>query len=96
MQGELTLHNDSSLRASYVGSSSRHTTEHFTRATLEGIAFSNDYYKMKSNAASYFSTLIILALWREVSLSQIGSTCWNTLTVVYLPSGGTSPRSISE
>ncbi|WP_080568894.1 FGGY-family carbohydrate kinase [Hungatella hathewayi] len=54
MQGELTLHNDSSLRASYVGSSSRHTTEHFTRATLEGIAFSNDYYKMKSNAASYF------------------------------------------
>lgn len=40
LQGELTPYNDPSLRASFVGISSRHTTAHFTRAALEGIACS--------------------------------------------------------
>ncbi len=40
LQGELTPYNDSSLRASFIGISSRHTKAHFTRAVLEGVAFS--------------------------------------------------------
>lgn len=39
LQGELTPYNDSSLRASFVGISSRHTKAHFTRAVLEGVGF---------------------------------------------------------
>jgi len=40
LNGELTPYNDPDLKGSYVGISSRHTTAHFTRATLEGVALS--------------------------------------------------------
>ena len=40
LNGELTPYNDPLLKASYTGVSSRHTRAHFTRATLEGVAFS--------------------------------------------------------
>lgn len=40
LQGELTPYNDPGLRASFVGINSRHTKAHFTRAVLEGVAFS--------------------------------------------------------
>lgn len=40
LQGELTPYNDPVLRGSYVGITSHHTTAHFTRATLEGVALS--------------------------------------------------------
>ncbi len=40
LNGELTPYNDPNLRASYVGISAMHTNAHFTRATLEGVAFS--------------------------------------------------------
>ncbi len=40
LNGELTPYNDPLLRASYTGISSHHTTAHFTRATLEGVAMS--------------------------------------------------------
>lgn len=40
LNGELTPYNDPDLRGSYTGISSRHTTAHFTRATLEGVAMS--------------------------------------------------------
>jgi len=40
LNGELTPYNDPELRGSYTGISSGHTTAHFTRATLEGVAFS--------------------------------------------------------
>lgn len=40
LNGELTPYNDPFLKASYTGISSRHTREFFTRATLEGVAFS--------------------------------------------------------
>ncbi|NLM76784.1 MAG: xylulokinase [Ruminococcaceae bacterium] len=38
--GELTPYNDASLRGSFVGVTMRHTQAHFTRAVLEGVAFS--------------------------------------------------------
>ena len=40
LNGELTPYLDPQLRGSYVGISSAHTTAHFTRATLEGVAMS--------------------------------------------------------
>ena len=40
LNGELTPYNDPELRGSYTGISAGHTTAHFTRATLEGVAFS--------------------------------------------------------
>lgn len=40
LQGELTPYNDASLLASFTGISSGHSREHFTRAVLEGVAFS--------------------------------------------------------
>jgi len=38
LNGELTPYNDPDLKGSYTGISSSHTTAHFTRATLEGVA----------------------------------------------------------
>lgn len=40
LNGELTPYNDPLLRGSYTGISAAHTPAHFTRATLEGVAFS--------------------------------------------------------
>lgn len=40
LNGELTPYNDPDLKGSYTGISAAHTTAHFTRATLEGVAFS--------------------------------------------------------
>ena len=40
LNGELTPYNDPELKGSYIGISARHTTAHFTRATLEGVAMS--------------------------------------------------------
>lgn len=40
LNGELTPYNDPLLKSSYTGVSSRHSLAHFTRATLEGVAFS--------------------------------------------------------
>ena len=40
LNGELTPYNDPYLKGSYVGISSRHTTAHFARAALEGVAMS--------------------------------------------------------
>jgi xylulokinase len=40
LQGELTPYNDAKLRASFTGISSSHNKSHFTRAVLEGVAFS--------------------------------------------------------
>lgn len=40
LNGELTPYNDPELKGSYTGISASHTTAHFTRATLEGVAFS--------------------------------------------------------
>ena len=40
LNGELTPYNDPLLRGGYTGLSTQHTAAHFTRATLEGVAFS--------------------------------------------------------
>lgn len=40
LNGELTPYNDPELKGSYTGISASHTTAHFTRATLEGVAMS--------------------------------------------------------
>jgi len=40
LNGELTPYNDPELRGSFTGISAGHKTAHFTRATMEGVAFS--------------------------------------------------------
>jgi xylulokinase len=47
LMGELTPYNDASLRGSFVGVTMRHRQAHFTRAVLEGVAFSlRDCYEV--------------------------------------------------
>jgi xylulokinase len=40
LQGEITPYSDTKLRASFTGVTSMHTKAHFTRAVMEGVAFS--------------------------------------------------------
>ena len=85
LQGELTPYNDSSLRASYVGISSRHTTEHFTRATLEGIAYSmKDCMNVITGLGMDMSRLRIIGggaksgLWRQIVADVLGMSLEKT------------------
>lgn len=79
LQGELTPYNDPSLKASYVGISSKHTTEHFTRATLEGISFSlRDCMDAINGSDMKMTRLRIIGggaasgLWRQIVSDILG------------------------
>lgn len=79
LQGELTPYNDPTLRASYVGISARHTAAHFTRATLEGIAFSLRDCMDTVLAEGMEMTRVRLigggaksALWRQITADVLG------------------------
>lgn len=73
LNGELTPYNDPMLKASYTGISSRHTQAHFTRATLEGVAFSlKDCMDTAQRLGMEMSRLRIIGggakgkLWRQI------------------------------
>ena len=85
LQGELTPYNDPSLRASYVGISSKHTTEHFARATLEGIAFSlKDCMNVITGLGMDMTRLRIIGggaksgLWRQIVADVLGMSLEKT------------------
>lgn len=73
LNGELTPYNDPKLRGSYIGISAAHTTAHFTRATLEGVAYSlrDCLDTLKSLGVSMSRVRIIGggakgSLWRQI------------------------------
>lgn len=79
LQGELTPYNDPLLKASYSGISSRHTKAHFTRATLEGVAFSlKDCMNTVQELGMEMSRLRIIGggakgmLWRQIVADVLG------------------------
>ena len=79
LNGELTPYNDPSLKASYTGISSRHTADFFTRATLEGVAFSlkdcmDTVWKlgMKMNRVRIIGGGAKGRLWRQIVSDVLG------------------------
>ena len=79
LNGELTPYNDPLLKASYTGVSSRHTKAHFTRATLEGVAFSlKDCMNTAQELGMEMGRVRIIGggakgkLWRQIVADVLG------------------------
>lgn len=81
LQGELTPYNDSALRSSFIGISSRHTKAHFTRAVLEGVAYSlRDCVETLEKEQLHMTRTRIIGggaqspLWRQIVADVLGRT----------------------
>lgn len=79
LNGELTPYNDPDLKGSYTGISSIHTTAHFTRATLEGVAMSlKDCLNTLKDLGVEMKRVRIIgggakgALWRQIVADVLG------------------------
>lgn len=79
LQGELTPYFDQNLRGSFTGIASFHTKAHFTRAVMEGVAFSLlDCYKVLEKQKLNIAQTIIIgggaesALWRQIVCDMLG------------------------
>lgn len=79
LNGELTPYNEPLLKASYTGISSRHTMEHFTRATMEGVAFSlKDCMNTVQGLGMKMDRIRIIGggakgkLWRQIVANMLG------------------------
>lgn len=79
LNGELTPYNDPELRGSYTGISAGHTTAHFTRATLEGVAMSlRDCMDTLNELGVKMTRVRIIgggakgALWRQIVADVLG------------------------
>ncbi len=81
LNGELSPYNDPDLRGSYTGISARHTTAHFTRATLEGVAMSlRDCANTLNELGVQMKRVRIIGggakglLWRQIVADVLGMT----------------------
>jgi len=79
LNGELTPYNDSRLKSSYIGISACHTKDHFTRATLEGVAFSlRDCMDTVKNLGMEMNRVRVIGggakgtLWRQIVADVLG------------------------
>lgn len=79
LNGELTPYNDPDLKGSYTGISSHHTTAHFTRATLEGVAMSlKDCMQVLGELGVEMKRVRIIGggakgmLWRQIVADVLG------------------------
>ena len=79
LNGELTPYNDPDLRGSFTGISSSHTTAHFTRATLEGVAMSlKDCLEVVEGLGVSMDRVRIIGggakglLWRQIVSDVLG------------------------
>lgn len=79
LQGELTPYFDASLRASFTGIRSYHTKAHFTRALLEGVAYSlKDCYQVIEKENLDIHQAIVIGggakgtLWRQIVSDVLG------------------------
>lgn len=81
LNGELTPYNDPDLKGSYTGINSSHTTAHFTRATLEGVAMSlKDCLNTLNGLGVEMKRVRIIGggakgmLWRQIVADVLGLT----------------------
>jgi len=79
LQGELTPYFDAALRGSFTGVASYHTKAHFTRALLEGVAFSlKDCYTVLEKENLKIDQAIIIGggadspLWSQIVCDTLG------------------------
>jgi len=79
LQGELTPYFDNSLRGSFTGIRSHHTKGHFTRALLEGVAYSlKDCYEVVQKEGLNIHQAIVIGggakgtLWRQIVSDVLG------------------------
>ncbi|MBR3836758.1 MAG: xylulokinase [Clostridia bacterium] len=79
LNGELTPYNDPKMRGSYTGISAGHTTAHFTRATLEGVALSlRDCMEVLGELGVLMTRVRIIGggakgpLWRQIVSDVLG------------------------
>lgn len=78
LQGEGTPYNDERLRGSFVGASAFHTKAHFTRALLEGVAYSlRDSLDVMRQYAEPTEAVVIgggakSPLWRQIVSDVLG------------------------
>lgn len=79
LQGELTPYFDATLRGSFTGIRSFHTKGHFTRALLEGVAYSlKDCYEVLQRENLEIDQAIVIgggakgALWRQIVSDMLG------------------------
>lgn len=79
LQGELTPYFDASLRGSFTGIRSGHTKGHFTRALLEGVAYSlKDCYEVILKEDLEIRQAIVIGggakgrLWRQIVSDMLG------------------------
>ncbi len=79
LNGELTPYNDPDLKGSYTGINSHHTTAHFTRATLEGVAMSlKDCMQVLGELGVEMKRVRIIGggakgmLWRQIVADVLG------------------------
>lgn len=77
--GELTPYNDPQLKGSFTGVNMKHTNAHFTRAVLEGVAYSlKDSMKVLNNAGLRINEAFIIGggakspLWRQIIADVLG------------------------
>ena len=73
LQGEITPYLDNNLRASFIGISSFHTKAHFTRAVMEGVAYSLlDSLRATKELGIKMDSAVIIGggakgkLWRQI------------------------------
>ena len=79
LMGELSPYNDDTLRASFVGATMKHTKAHFTRAVLEGVAFSlRDGLDVLTGEGIDLTRAAIIGggasspLWRQITADILG------------------------
>lgn len=77
--GELTPYNDPDLKGSFTGISMKHSKAHFTRAVLEGVAFSlyDCFEVLKQLKLTLHEAMIIgggsrSVLWRQIVADMLG------------------------
>jgi xylulokinase len=77
--GELTPYNDPQLKGSFIGVSIKHTNAHFTRAVLEGVAYSlKDSIGVLDNLGLSIKDAYIIGggakslLWRQIVADVLG------------------------
>lgn len=81
LMGERAPHLDPNARAAFVGITAQHTKAHFTRAVLEGVAFSlRDSLEVFKEAGAEISSIRLggggakSALWRQIQADVYGKT----------------------
>lgn len=82
LMGERAPHLDANARAAFVGITASHTKAHFTRAVLEGVAFSlKDSLEIFKETGVEVSSIRLggggakSPLWRQIQADVYGETC---------------------